>query len=173
MAIPEKLVFDSLKPITVEVSIDGNSYILREASTESAKTYRNAKLSAARFGDKGKLQQVEGAADSQSLIVSLCLHKVVNGKMYTKRDGNPQPTPIAEVLAWPDRITDELFKTLLKISPTLRDEKSEKDLIEEISDLQKQLQELQEKNKINRNDPSSTIGDDEKNSQSATTENSV
>jgi hypothetical protein len=71
------LAFDDvdLAPREVEVTIRSEKYVIRELSLGQAITYRNASVACAKMRD-GKVIGMEGIADLESLLLSLCLWKV-------------------------------------------------------------------------------------------------
>jgi hypothetical protein len=135
MLLPDlsSLEWDDLEPIQVPVRVGQKRYVLREASEAAAATYRNAGLRSARMND-GKVVGIEGAADVQALLVSLCLFHFVAGK-----DGQQLPIPVSleAVRSWPARVVLKLFERAKQISDL--DETETREVLE------KRLAETQEK----------------------------
>jgi hypothetical protein len=109
----EILNFDDLAPVEVEVKVKGKKYILREATGHAAAQYRNAALKAAKMVD-GKVVGMDGLADAEPLLVSLCLYELEdlgNGKPPRER-----PVPVQVVRGWPARLVTALFTKVRDIS---------------------------------------------------------
>lgn len=109
----EKLVFDSLEPVTVPAMRVGNvEYVLTEASEAAASRYRNFCTQQLRFGTDGKLAALGNVADAQALLVSLCLWEI------KEHNGAPQrlPVPLQTIQKWPSRVVGPLFEQAKRIS---------------------------------------------------------
>lgn len=101
----DALDFNDLSPIEVPVSIDGRSYILREATGDAACRYRNALLACTQLGPEGKPSSVKGMADAEPLLVSLCLF-----------DDAGKPVSGPTIRKWPARVLKALFDKATEIS---------------------------------------------------------
>lgn len=111
----QPLRFDDLAPIEESVSIGGRDYILREASTDAARKYRNQMTRCAKMND-GKVSGIGDIADLQPLLVHLCLFtSPVNG------NGTPKNVPLEIIYAWPERVTKALYARCKEISPDLEE----------------------------------------------------
>lgn len=110
--------FDSLAPIEVPATIAGKQYLLREASEDAACKYRNAAMRAARFNDRGKVSSIEGVADVEPLLVSLCLFELTgDGKCHLGHTvPGERPVPIDELRRWPAKRVKTLFERIKDIS---------------------------------------------------------
>ncbi len=105
--------FDDLAQVEVPVSIGGKKYVLKEATADAVRKWRNAQLKATKLGDNGKPISLEGMADTEPLLVSLCLFEEV------KESGKPDslsPVSLSTVSSWPNRIVGALFAEATKIS---------------------------------------------------------
>lgn len=94
---------DDLKPREKEVTVLGQRYLLREASADAARQFRNSQLAAFRMRD-GKLERFEGLADSEVLLVQQCL---------LGEDGEGKfknPVHKQTILGWPARLVKPLFE---------------------------------------------------------------
>lgn len=101
--LPKRLSFVTT-PAEEEVEIDGKIYLIREASAEAGKKWRNAQTSAARMAD-GKVVGLSGIADADPLLVSHCLYEVYDaGGGKTKE----RLVLLSKILSWPDRIQKTL-----------------------------------------------------------------
>lgn len=120
-------VFDSVEPITVDVSIAGESYSLREAGAGVVAKYKNSSMRAAKFSD-GKMSGIDGAASADPFLLSLCITK------------GGAPVPLDVVLAWPERIVKPLV-TWIKDNSAMGDQTLAQ-LDAEIEVLQRRADEL-------------------------------
>lgn len=128
--------FSDLTPIEIPVKIGSKSYVLREASGDVACRYRNKLLQSTRFSD-GKPSSIEGMADAEPLLISLCLWEKYDDKGATKE----RPVLLQEVRSWPSKIQKKLFDTAKRISE-LDEEETEESLLKIMRDTQKKLNEL-------------------------------
>jgi hypothetical protein len=144
------------EPVQVDVVIQKRHYVLREADGESAVKYRNASMRAARMSD-GKVVGVEGAADCEPLLVSLCLYQVDpnTGQIRYTREGDPDKrylVPLHLIKRWPSRIQRRLFDKVKEISDLGERPETEEQLVKEIGRLQRRLKKLREdKAELTRN----------------------
>jgi len=101
-----KLEFDSVLLITVPVTIAGQAYELREASGDASAKYRNAMLACSTLGPDGKPTKMEGLADVDFYLLSLCLFNMATGNLV----------PECEIRSWPNRVCEVLIEELKEIS---------------------------------------------------------
>lgn len=157
--VPTEIDFDDLKRIEIPVKLEGKRYILREATAEGARQFRNLATAAYRLTD-GKLSGLQGSGDVEILLISLCLFEVysevVNGIAVDKF----RPVIALQIKNFPSRVTKYLFDTAKEIS-----ELGEKDTVDS---LEKQIKALQEKLDGLKE---GTLQDSAKNGQSGTQEN--
>jgi hypothetical protein len=108
----EELNFEDLTPIEVHIKLGKEQYVLREATGDAACRYRNAMLKCSRMSGDGRVTTVEGLADVEPLLVSLCLFRVVtmNGSSTF------QPADETTIRSWPSRIVKQLFEKCKEIS---------------------------------------------------------
>lgn len=104
-------------------------YILKEATGEDARVYRNTITSGTRFTKSGDPSHVEGIADAEPLLVSRCLFRVtidegIESEML--RLGNftvaDEPVPLAEIKTWPSRVLQPIYRKIREISGMKRDD---------------------------------------------------
>lgn len=135
----EPLVFEDITRQQVPVKIAGEDYVLIEANGDVVYKYRNAVLKATRMSSTGKLQSVDGLADTEPLLVSLCMFKVIQGM-----DGKPKhhPVSLATVRAWPAHVCKALFDKAKAISRLDEDRDTVKTLDEKILELQQRREQL-------------------------------
>jgi hypothetical protein len=100
---------DSLTPIEVPVKYKGEHYVLKEATEEESRRYRNMRLRNIKYGPGGEITSLEGMADLSSFLVSLCLWKLT-------ADGQRKPVSVAIIRQWPARIVDKLAERAKEIS---------------------------------------------------------
>lgn len=115
----EEMMFDNLTPNEVPVRIGTQRYILREASADAARQFRNAAATGAIISE-GKVQTGERVGDIQPLLVSQCLFKVDEFDEATNAILKVSPVPYQMVLNWPDRVVSDLFNAIRDISPALK-----------------------------------------------------
>lgn len=112
------MVYEDLAPIQVPVHIGKNKYVLHEATEGATCAYRNAQMRAAKFTAKGELQGVDGLADVEPLLISLCLCHTDDGVNAKRRDdGTLITVTLAFVRQLPPQLAKDLFKRIKDISP--------------------------------------------------------
>lgn len=130
------LKFLSSKLHTEPVEIDGTQFLLKEASGAAVAQFRNHTISKARMRD-GEVVGIDGGvADAESLLVSLCLYQLQDGKEVAA-------VPLASVRAWPSRITSALFKRIKEVSGMDEDAATPEKLKAEMEKLKRQLERLE------------------------------
>lgn len=148
----EPMVFDMLTPARVPVTINGQEYVLYEATEGDVCQWRNHQLRSTQMQD-GKVKNLDGMADSEPLLVSLCLRKVVNNQHL--------PVPINVVRQWQHKMVDTLFERAKLISG-LVDEESEEAISKQIDKLTKRLDRVREKHPKNLPSPTADTSDSPK-----------
>ena len=101
----ELLNLDDVLPVEVPVQYGGKAYLLKEATGDASCRWRNAALKTAKLGPDGKPVSLEGVADLDPLLVSLCLFEP---------DGKPVPLPV--IRSWPARVQKRLYEKAKSIS---------------------------------------------------------
>ena len=101
----EAMDFSDLSLAEVPVQIGDKQYTLREATGDAACLYRNALLRCTKLGPQGKPETVQGMADVEPYLVSLCLF-----------DENDKPVKASVIRKWPARIQASLFTRIKEIS---------------------------------------------------------
>jgi hypothetical protein len=121
MNAKRKLDFDSISLITVPVTISGQLYELREASGDASAKYRNAMLACSTLGPDGKPIRMDGLADVDFFLLSLCLFNMPANTLV----------PECEIRSWPNRICETLIEELKEISGMLAEgvEETSKNLL--------------------------------------------
>lgn len=127
----DDLDFSGLVPVELPVKYDGKTLTLKEASGDASIKYRNAMMKATKIGDNGKVSGMEALADTEALLVSLCLF-----------DGT-KPVSLAFVRAMPTRVMKALYEKVKKISAISEsDDESEGALLTLLAKTQKKLDTL-------------------------------
>lgn len=134
-----ELIFDDISPSHVPVQICGKTYELREATAEAARQWGNAKARGLKFVD-GEMAGVDGVADCELLLISLCLFEVTGENSYKTVH---QDT----VRGWTYRITSKIYKKILEISEL--DEDDAETVEKQITELQKKLKRLKKESAKN------------------------
>lgn len=140
------LVFDDIAPIEIPVRIGDKSYILREATGEDARQWRNLNMKAAKFTSDGKVASMEGMADGQYFLVHRCIFST-NGD--GKRSDNP--IPLVMIKSWPERIIKSLFQKAKEISDLEEKPETRERILDEIDNLQARLREMDSKEEKTKN----------------------
>lgn len=119
--------FESLALTEIPYNIQGEEYVLVEASAKQARDWRANNLQAIQMVEsrRGRRRETQssfksGIADSHILLVSLCLKKV-------NPDGSRSPVSEETVESWPNRIVESLFKKAQEISELAEDEDEDED----------------------------------------------
>jgi hypothetical protein len=107
----EPMIFEDLEPISIHVTLGKKKYLLREATEGVAVTWRNAMLKATKIGDKGRPTMMDGIADAEPLLVSLCLFE--EGPMEGEFKRN---VPVGVIRGWKASIVKKLHEKIKEIS---------------------------------------------------------
>lgn len=129
----EPLVFDDIAPIEVSVTIKGKSYILREASEAASSRYKNAQFKAMKLAegiDGSKTSSIDGMAETEALLVSLCL--------FEKTETGEKTVPLEEIKRLPHKVVEPIFKCAEEISG-LQNKESEEALVKQLKEIQGKL----------------------------------
>lgn len=125
----DELIFDSLVPLEVPVRIkmkDGTirQFVLKEAHAEAARQFRNCATRAAKMTD-GRVTGVDGIADAELLLVSLCIFR-----RDEKADGTTMDVTISQgdIRTWKSKVVTTLFNRVKEISDLSEDEPAQKAL---------------------------------------------
>ncbi len=133
-----------------DVVIGGENYVLKEATGEVAKQYRNSALRSVRLGSTGKAETVigDGLAIAEPLLVSLCLFKV---KTLADNSVKHLPVKLDTVLSWPNRVIKPLFNKVKEISDLGESEETLKELRKEKQSIQDKIDEYVSKEETVKN----------------------
>jgi len=111
--VHDSIVFESIEPIEIPVTISGVDYVLKEANGKAACDYRNAMLAGAELDKNGNVAVIKGLANIEPLLVARCLYRIVKNP-----EGPDTFEPVLEeqVLKWPSRVLKVLFAKAKEIS---------------------------------------------------------
>lgn len=128
----EEMNFDDLSEIVIPVSIKGKKYILVEADGDATAKYKNKMLSCSKFAE-GKMTSVQGMADIEPYLLSLCMFVVRNDRRF----------PVAEgvVRSWPGKVIKKLYTKAREISE-LDAEETLESLTEKRAEIDKKIADL-------------------------------
>lgn len=156
----ESIVFDDadLTPHKEKVVMGRDIYWLHEALEEDVVKYNNARAKSARMVD-GKVVGVDGAADIEPFLVSLCLYKATTDGSFPYLPNGVDPDPKARVpLTWirkqVGRVVSRLFNRIKAVSEL--DDETEEGLIRQLKDLQDRLVALRKNKESVGNVPESS-----------------
>lgn len=130
--------FDDITPQERPVNIGGRRYLVREASEGVATRYRNAVMRAGKMAD-GVVVGIEGLADAEPLLVSLCMFEVMTGN----GDGQEpyRPVLLKTVRDWPARVVKPIFEWI-KLVSALDEAETKEVLFKRIAEAKKKLKKL-------------------------------
>lgn len=114
----EPMVFESLKPTTVDVTLEGKKFYLQAANTDDFINFRNAQYDRMSVDSEGNPKSFKNYADLDRMIVGFCLYDQSTHKKV----------PLGEIRQWPGEITAELAKRAKRISGLAKEEEEEEDL---------------------------------------------
>lgn len=138
-----------LASVEIPVSIAGRAYVLREASEDAARLYRNEQIRGAKLGPDGKPQSIGSVADADSVLLAACLFE-------KHEDGKDRPLLPIQIRAWPRRITKVLIDKVKEISAIDQPDTPET-VRQEINRLQETLAGMEESNgAVLKNSPAAT-----------------
>ena len=146
----EALKFDSLARTEVPVTIEGNPYILFEATEKAASEYLDLGVSKLAF-TKGDVSGMSGGSANSAVLVSRCLYRATINEEGERQ--SIDSVHIETIRAWPSRIVKPIFEMALKISD-LEAKESKEDLLKQKAEIEKKLAELDED--AAKNEPSDT-----------------
>jgi hypothetical protein len=98
--------------VEVPITVGGTKYVLREASGDAACKYRNAMLNCTELGPDGKPSRMGNMADTEPLLVSLCLFRADNDK----------PVALEVVRSWPNRVVSKIYDKAKELSEIDQDD---------------------------------------------------
>lgn len=137
------LVFESIEPVEVPVTLGGKRYVLREAPGSVAADWRNAQYRAAQAvrGPDGEYRGPGEIGGTDAILVGGCLFPEADTHGIPTRLLPPVGTEFA--LALPARILRPLFETAKEISHLGERVWTVEELRREISFLQDKLADLE------------------------------
>lgn len=109
----EEMIFEDAAPVRIPVRIKGTDYVLCEVSEGGATQWHNKRLASTKMIN-GQLASLEGMAELEPLLVSLCLFQP---KTDSKSDKvTDVPVPIQVVRGFPHKIVKQIFERAKLIS---------------------------------------------------------
>ncbi len=132
----------SLDTIQIPVEIGDKEFVLREASGDTACKFTNARMACGQMGPDNTIASWRNIADTEPLLVSLCLFEIERGE-----DGSitqEKPTQISQIRKWPSRITKELYDKAKEISDIDTNDDLES-LLKQRTEIDEQIEKLQKK----------------------------
>lgn len=149
----EPILFEDIGFAKVQVQIGGVDYWLEEASGEAAVKYRNAVMGCTQLGNDGKPSRIIGLGETEPMLVSLCLYKLVKIGNEEKK----QYVSVQTIKGWPAKIQKGLFKRIMDISDLREEEETEEALERTIKESQEKLDRLKEGHTSAKNGQSATM----------------
>ena len=135
---PLSIRLDDLEPVSICFDWKGKKYVLREASEDAAAKYRNAVQRSFRMNQEGSVVAMDGNADTQSLLVSLCVFEL-NPQGSKAPEG---PVSVGWVRSLPHKMVKRLFEKAERISEL--SEGDEETIVKQIAMLTKRLAKMRE-----------------------------
>lgn len=133
----DELDFSNLRLRTRKVrGPDGRPYLLRGASAAAAVQFREANMRG-RVYEAGEVVRVQGHAESEALLVSLCLFP----RDEAGGIAGP-PVPVDQVKAWPTEVMKRCYEWVVANSPGLVS-RTRESLLEERALIDQQLADLE------------------------------
>lgn len=136
----EPMVFDADEsgPIEIPVTIGATKYVLREATEQAARVYRNAAVAGARLQNGQMSSLAEDLAGVQSLLLSHCLFRI--------KEGKPAQKPVHRdiILGWVARIVRPMFEWVMEVSGLNVEDDTLESLQKELEGVQKRTAELKD-----------------------------
>lgn len=132
--IDPDLDFTNLEPIEIPIPYGSVTYYLREASEDTHKQYRSRAMKC--YDTDGHIKNPDMAAETPLWFVQMCLYKESGGDPKNRVD-------LTIVRNMPTRIVAKLFDKARKISGMDQEETAES-IRKRISELQKQLEEIEQ-----------------------------
>lgn len=127
---------------TIPVRFRGRDFTLREATADAGAQFRNSLLKSTKMTD-GKVTGLDGLADAEVLLVSLCLLE----------GSDMRVVPKGEIKTWPSRIVKKLYDKAREISD-LDEAETVEEVDRRIEALTKQREKLLAGGTEAKNDPS-------------------
>ncbi len=127
----DELIFDDLERKQIPVSIGGKKYTLWEATGEMVIKYRNETAKYLKIGTEGRATTVEGSANADPYLVSLCLTDEAGG-----------PVSMATIKSWPNKVSQTLYEKAKELSGIDEDEQS---LLKQMASIKRKLEVFQER----------------------------
>lgn len=142
----DPMVFDTLEPVHIQVTIGKQRYYAVEASEAGAVAYRRASMMGARM--EGDSVFVGDVAEAEPVLVSQCLYRANaegNLPLVDGRLDDSYRVPLDQVKRWSHAIVGPLFDRIKTISKLDVAEETVEAIDKQIAKLQRKRQKLLEK----------------------------
>lgn len=150
----QEIDFDTVEPITIDVKVSGQWYVLREGSGDAVAKFKNKLMKCARTMPDGK-QTFDGLGDMEAYLISLCLYETEGGQKGVIKVDKSKKDPVEvlvsefKIRSWPGRVQKELFKKAKEITPIEDEEATIEGMEKQIAELQSRIDTL----KANKDNP--------------------
>ena len=145
------MTFD-ISPVHVDIVIDSEDYVLKEASSLAVTKFQNAAMKSFKMemDEDGKTKTlIDGSgslADQAPLLLSMCLYK----KGVKDDKTTLSAVSMTAINSWPNRVVKSLFEKAKEISDFGEDETVET-LEKEVEKTQSRIEKLKEKEEKRKN----------------------
>lgn len=144
----EAMEFDG-SLIVIPVTIGDKKYLLKEASEAACRKFRNAQMSCTKYDSEGNTRTIEGLADGQALLLSMCLFELEIGADGTSVI-QEKVVQVSQLAKFSGRVVKKLYTRCFEISelaevPTLKELKKER------VELDKQIEKLEKEEETAKN----------------------
>src|SRR5690554_6057155 len=107
---------ESLEDIEIPFTYKGEKFLIKEATADDARVYKNFLMSRTSVGPDGTPVGFKDIADIEILLVGRCLY----------RPDSKEPIGKDVVAKWSNRVIRPIYETIKKISELSADEEDEK-----------------------------------------------
>lgn len=147
--LDEPMEFEAITPLEVPVKIGDKKYLLKEAGAGIVAQYNNALMKATKFSSTGKMAGIDGIADAEPLLLSLCMFEWRQNPKTDKEEWCP--CTIGQIRTWPNKIVRQLLERVKLISGiTEVDEQTPEQIKLKIESLNEKLKEKEEGNELGK-----------------------
>lgn len=115
----------SIAPRTYPVKINGEDFVLREATDDAKIKYLDAVRATPTFDTKGKVTgfSTSNTFTGEGILLAECLCKTLDGGVLMPHFS------LAAIRKWPSRITDKLVAKIKEMSEMDKTDKEERDAV--------------------------------------------
>lgn len=138
-----EMVYDDIVPREVKVRIGPARYVLREGGGDVVAKFKNAQMRAARASTNGVVY-MDGMADTESLLVSLCLYRADDeGNLRLNKKGDPDPAFLVSqeaVKKFTNKVISDLYERAKALAGLNEEEETEEALERRLASLKRKLE---------------------------------